>query len=71
MEALTTKNGSKNKTWLKNRIENGTIKVMEQKEQAQKLYNENVKKAIENVGNKLVFVLFLYIHLHYNNSVTI
>jgi len=30
--------------------------TLEQKEQAQKLYEANVKKAVENVGNKLVFV---------------
>jgi tellurite resistance-related uncharacterized protein len=32
---LTTENGSKNKTWLKNRILNGAIEVLEQNEKRQ------------------------------------
>ena len=64
---LTTENGSKNRTWLRNRILNGTIEVLEQNEKRQNeshLYfpitKENALRLLPNMclfastGNEII-----------------
>jgi hypothetical protein len=63
---LTTKNGSKNRTWLKNRILNGTIGVLEKNEKRQ---NESHLYFAITKENALILLPNMHIFESSNNEI--